>query len=107
MAKLYLTQGAPEKAAAFARRIVQIGPNMAEPHRLLGESLLGSGNAAAAIQELRTAARLDPEFPQTHFLLAEAYKRSDDRAQATKEMAEFERLDRKQEKQVRGPSTPQ
>jgi len=50
MTRLYLKQGDPEKALPYARRVVKIGPNMAVPHRLLGESLLASGDTPAAIR---------------------------------------------------------
>lgn len=99
LTKLYLKQGATEKALPLARRVMTISPNGAASHQLLGESLLESGETSAAIQELGTAARIAPEFPQTHFLLAEAYKRAGNKALASKEMEEFERLDRKQKRE--------
>ena len=105
MTRLYLKQGDPEKALPYARRVVKIGPNMAVPHRLLGESLLASGDTPAAIRELETAARLAPEFPQTHFLLAEAYRKTGNKVPASKEMAEFERLDRKEKSEFSNSNT--
>jgi predicted Zn-dependent protease len=50
---------------------VKANPDIAAPHRVLGESLIESGETSAAIQELQTAARQAPEFPQTHFLQAQ------------------------------------
>ncbi len=96
MTKFYLRQGAAEKAVAFSRRMVATSPDGAESHRLLGESLLESGDTSAAIQELVIAARRDPEFSQTHFLLAEAYRKAGDKLQASNELTEFQRLESEQ-----------
>jgi tetratricopeptide (TPR) repeat protein len=96
VARLYLKQGNAEKALPYARRAVKTDLSLPAPHRLLGESLLESGQTSTAIEELETAVHLEPEFPQTHFLLAHAYKRVGNSALARTELAEFQRLDRKQ-----------
>jgi tetratricopeptide (TPR) repeat protein len=82
----------PADALASAQRAVQLAPDSAEAHYVLGRSLLESGKYQEASQELQTAARLNPGSPEVHFNLAKAYAKLNRREDAERERATFARL---------------
>jgi tetratricopeptide (TPR) repeat protein len=82
----------PADALTSAQRAVQLAPDSAEAHYVLGRSLLESGKYQDASQELQTAARLNPGSPEVHFNLAKAYAKLNRREDAERERATFARL---------------
>ncbi|MGB8323574.1 MAG: tetratricopeptide repeat protein [Candidatus Acidiferrum sp.] len=82
----------PADALASAQRAVQLAPNSAEAHYVLGRSFLESGKYQEASQELQTAAHLNPGSPEVHFNLAKAYAKLNRREDAERERATFARL---------------
>lgn len=66
----------PELALPYARRAVELAPNLAESRYLKGMILLNLGKAAEALQELETARRLAPKEAKIYFQLARAYART-------------------------------
>jgi tetratricopeptide (TPR) repeat protein len=81
-----------EKAAQFAQRAVQLAPDSAEGHYLIGRSLLELGRVADSVKELETARGLSPNSPEVHFSLARAYAKAEQSDAAVRERADFERL---------------
>jgi len=53
-----------ELAAEVMRRAIAIAPEVAQPHRMLGQALIGTGDLAGAEAELREFLRLDPDDPE-------------------------------------------
>ncbi|HEY1483162.1 MAG TPA: tetratricopeptide repeat protein [Candidatus Acidoferrum sp.] len=82
----------PADALTSAQRAVQLAPDSAEAHYVLGRSLLESGKYQEASEELQIAARLNPGSPEVHFNLAKAYARLNRREDAERERATFARL---------------
>ncbi|MGB6830321.1 MAG: tetratricopeptide repeat protein [Terracidiphilus sp.] len=103
LASIELKQHQPEPAAKWAQCAIQLAPQSADAHYLLGRSNLESGDANAAITELETAERLSPESPEIHFNLARAYARAkmDDKAQREREI--FSTLSSKQQQNAEAP----
>jgi tetratricopeptide (TPR) repeat protein len=89
----------PADALVSAQRAVQLAPESAEAHYVLGRSFLDSGKWQEASQELETAVRLNPGSPEVHFNLAKAYAKLNRREDAERERATFARLNEEIEKQ--------
>jgi predicted Zn-dependent protease len=85
---------------------VQLDPEAAGGHELLGRSLLEVGKTEAAIKELEIASRLAPNYAEVHFNLARAYTKARMPAEAERERAIFARLNaaEEQEKTSQGNS---
>jgi tetratricopeptide (TPR) repeat protein len=84
-------------ALPFAKRVVDVNPNFAPGHALLGKVLVDGGtDAALGIREIETAIKMSPANPQNHYMLAMAYAKAGRSADAARERAEFIRL-RKEE----------
>ena len=81
-----------ENAAKFAQRAVQLAPESAEAHYLLGRSWLDLGKSADSVIELETARGLAPNSPEVRFSLARAYAKAGQPDAAEQERAAFERL---------------
>ncbi len=94
-----LVQRHTESAAQLAQRAVQLAPESAEAHYLLGRSWLELGKVANSMTELETARRLAPNSPEVHFTLARAYAKAGQPASAETERAAFERLNTLLQKQ--------
>jgi tetratricopeptide (TPR) repeat protein len=81
-----------ESAAQLAQRAVQLAPESAEGHFLLGRSWLELGKTADSMKELETARGLAPNSPEVRFSLARAYAKAGQPDAAQQERAAFERL---------------
>jgi predicted Zn-dependent protease len=81
-----------ESALQLAQRAVQLAPESAEGHYLLGRSWLELGKIADSQKELETARGLAPNSPEVRFSLARAYARAGQTDAAQQERAVFERL---------------
>jgi len=101
LASIALRKHKPEDAIAAARRAVQLAPNSAEAHYLLGRALLESGDDATALQQLLAAGKISPGSPEVHFNLAKAYARAKMPQQAERERAIFSQLNEAAEIQRR------
>jgi tetratricopeptide (TPR) repeat protein len=71
---------------------VQLAPNSAEAHYVLGRSLLDSGKLEDAVKELHAAAQLNPASPEVHFNLAKVYAKLHRREDAERERSLFAAL---------------
>ena len=92
MADILLKTQRPQDALSNAERAVQLDPEAAGGHELLGRSLLEVGKTEAAIKELEIASRLAPNYPEVHFNLARAYTKARMPVEAERERAAFARL---------------
>ena len=81
-----------ENAGQLAQRAVQLTPESAEGHYLLGRSWLELGKTADSVKELETARGLAPNSPEVRFSLARAYAKAGQPEAAEQERAAFERL---------------
>lgn len=81
-----------ENAGQLAQRAVQLAPESAEGHYLLGRSWLELGKTADSVKELETARGLAPNSPEVRFSLARAYAKAGQPEAAEQERAAFERL---------------
>jgi tetratricopeptide (TPR) repeat protein len=86
-------------ALASAQRAVQLAPNSAEAHYVLGRSLLDSGKFEEALKELQTAAQINPGSAEVHFNLAKVYAKLDRPEEAQRERQRFTQLNAEIEKQ--------
>jgi tetratricopeptide (TPR) repeat protein len=89
----------PAEALLSAQRAVELAPNSAEAHYVLGRSLLDSGKLEDAVKELQAAAQLNPGSPEVHFNLAKVYAKLNRREDAERERALFAALNAEIEKQ--------
>jgi len=75
LAYIYTLKGQHEKAITEGRRAVDLCPNSADAHNLLGVSYYWAGYREDAISSLRKAVRLNPFPPSRYFLpLGWAYR---------------------------------
>jgi predicted Zn-dependent protease len=81
-----------ERAAQLSQQSMQLAPESAEAHYLLGRSWLELGKTQDAVKELDTASKLAPNSPEIHFSLARAYAKAGQPDAAEQERAAFERL---------------
>lgn len=65
----------PASAETLLRRSIQLNPNFAAAHALLGRVLLQRNQADAAIPELQQAIRLRPAYTPAHLYLATAWRK--------------------------------
>jgi Flp pilus assembly protein TadD len=82
----------PAEALASAQRAVQLAPESAESHYVLGRTCLELGQDEQAVHELEWASKLAPGSPEVHFNLAKAYAKSKLPEKAEQERAIFARL---------------
>jgi tetratricopeptide (TPR) repeat protein len=94
----------PGDALTAAQRAVQLAPQSAEAHYILGRALLGSGDTQQAIHELETANGMMPNSPEIHFHLARAYSKAKQPEKAEQEREIFARLNTvaEQQRSMRG-----
>jgi tetratricopeptide (TPR) repeat protein len=77
----------------YAKRVVEVNPNFAPGHALLGKVLVDSGtDVPLGISEIETSVKMSPANPQSHYVLAMAYAKAGRPADAARERAEFIRL---------------
>ena len=92
VASISLKRERPADAMAAAQRAVELAPDSAETHYLLGRACLDTGRAEQAVHELETASKLAPGSPKVHFNLAKAYAKTKRPEKAKEERATFARL---------------
>jgi len=73
-------------------KVLEAYPDNFTANLLLGQALVLSGDAAAALPRLKKAVALHPEEPKLHTLLADAYGRLGEKTDAAREQAEALRL---------------
>ena len=78
---------------------MQLAPQSAEAHYVLGRALLGTGEPGQAIKELQTANEMMPNSPEIHFHLARAYSKAKQPEKAGEERETFARLNAVAERQ--------
>lgn len=89
----------PDDAPISSQRAVELAPQSAEAHYVLGPSLIDSAKYAEAAKELETAVQLNPGSPEVHFNLAKAYAKLNRPEDAARERAQFSQLNAEIEKQ--------
>jgi tetratricopeptide (TPR) repeat protein len=94
MAFEYIKRSDFQSALPLARQAVELAPTMFPARKALGEALLGTGDAAGAIEQLEAGVKLAPDSPSMRFALAKAYQRAGRTEEAERERAEFLRLDK-------------
>jgi Flp pilus assembly protein TadD len=72
LAEQSLRQQQPAKAVEEARRSLQLEPQNADAHNLLGAALASQGQLEQAVEEFQTALRIDPQHQQARNNLARA-----------------------------------
>ena len=83
-----------EAGLPFAKKAVELAPQLFAAHDALGRILLGMGDTAGAISELETAVKLAPDSPEVCFALYRAYARAGRKEDAERMRTEFTRLDK-------------
>jgi predicted Zn-dependent protease len=91
LASIALRQHLPDEALPAAQKAVQLAPDSADAHYVLGRTWMESGDSQA-IGELELASRLSPASPEIHFALSRAYTKANQPEKAQHERAEFARL---------------
>jgi tetratricopeptide (TPR) repeat protein len=99
LASIALRQHLPDEALPAAQKAVQLAPDSADAHYVLGRTWTELGEAQKAIGELEVASRLSPSSPEIHFALARAYTKANQPDKASQERAEFARLNALAEQQ--------
>jgi tetratricopeptide (TPR) repeat protein len=99
LASIALRQHLPDDALPAAQKAVQLAPDSADAHYVLGRTWMESGETQNAIAELELASRLSPASPEIHFALARAYTKADQPEKANQERAAFARLNALAEQQ--------
>jgi tetratricopeptide (TPR) repeat protein len=97
LASIALRQHKAADAIPWAKRALDLAPNSAEAHYLLGRASLESGDDATAIRELEIASKISPGSPEIHFNLAKAYARARMPEKAERERATFSQLNQRSE----------
>ena len=99
LASLALRQHRPADALPSAQRAVQLAPDSAEAHYVLGRTYLELGPEEKAVHELEAASKITPGSPEVHFNLAKAYAKAKLPEKAGEERAIFARLNALAEQQ--------
>jgi tetratricopeptide (TPR) repeat protein len=99
LASLALRRHRAADALPSALRAVQLAPDSAEAHYLLGRTYLELGPEEKAVHELETASKINPGSPEVHFNLAKAYAKAKLPEKAGEERAIFARLNALAEQQ--------
>ena len=99
LASIELREHRPSEALGFAQQALNLAPNSAEAHYMLGRAQLELGHTDIAIQQLEAAGKIAPASPEIHFNLAKAYAKANQPKKADAERAIFVRLNALEEKQ--------
>jgi len=99
LASIELRERRAADAAGFAQQALNLAPNSAEAHYLLGRAQLDLGHTDLAIQELEAANKIAPDSPEIHFNLAKVYAKTNQPEKADAERAIFVRLNALSEQQ--------
>jgi len=89
LASIALRRHNASDAIAWSRRALDLAPNSANAHYLLGRASMDSGDTIRAVHELEIAASLSPASPEIHFNLAKAYTQAKMPEKARQERAMF------------------
>lgn len=89
----------PADALVSAQHAVQLAPDSAEAHYVLGRSLLDTGKLEDAVKELEAAVQINPGSPEVHFNLAKAYGKLNRPEDAQRERQRFAQLNAEMEEQ--------
>jgi predicted Zn-dependent protease len=99
LASIALRQHLAGEALLVAQKAVQLAPDSADAHYVLGRTLAELSDIAKAIHELEVASQLNPDSPEIHFALARVYVRANQPERASQERATFARLNALAEQQ--------
>jgi tetratricopeptide (TPR) repeat protein len=99
LAGIALRQHRAADALPPAQRAVNLAPDSAEAHYVLGRTFLELGQNESAVRELETAEKFAPGSPEIHFNLAKAYAKAKRPEKAEQERATFVRLNALAEQQ--------
>ena len=81
------------------RRSLQLNPNFAASHALLGKLLTQENRVEEAVRELERAVQLRPDYPPAHLYLGSAYRKLGHPADAAREAQILRELNEKQQSQ--------
>jgi len=87
-----LAGSAPTQALEFARKAVELEPNLDSNHVMMAKVCERLGRFHVALEELQTAVRLGPTNASSRFMLARIYTKLGDRKSAERELAMFEKI---------------
>jgi len=88
LASAYIHTDHLPQAIGQYQAVLEASPNSFTANLLLGQVLVLSGDAAAALPKLKKAVALHPEEPKPHALLADAYVQLGQKTDAAREQAE-------------------
>jgi predicted Zn-dependent protease len=90
----------PAAAESLLRRSIQLNPNFAAAHTLLGRVLIQRNQPEAAVPELQQAIRLRPGYTPAHLYLANAWRKLGKSDLAREESATVARLNEEESRPV-------
>jgi len=90
----------PASAEALLRRSIQLNPNFAAAHALMGRMLVDRNQAEAAVPELQAAIHLRPGYTPAHLYLARAWRRLGKADLAREESETVARLNQEESRPV-------
>lgn len=99
LAEEYIKELKFEEALQLAEEAVKLEPSSAQAHMILGETLVGKGDAARGVAELETARKQAPDSVRTHWDLLRAYSSAGRSEDARREKEEIEKLSRPESQQ--------
>jgi predicted Zn-dependent protease len=99
LASIALRKHDPTSPLPAAERAVQLAPESAKAHYILGRACLELGQREKALHELEAANKINPGSPEVHFNLAKAYAKTKQPEKAAEERAIFARLNALAEQQ--------
>ena len=92
--------GQSSEIQSSLRHCLELNPDFAAAHTLMGKVLLEAGNTNAAIGELERATHLRPDYSAAHLYLSRAYASAGRKQDAQRENAELARLNEQQSRPV-------
>jgi predicted Zn-dependent protease len=100
LAEEYIKELKFEEALQLAEAAAKLEPSSAQAHMILGETLVGKGDAARGVAELETARKQAPDSVRTHWDLLRAYSSAGRSEDAKREKQEIEKLSRPESQQA-------
>jgi tetratricopeptide (TPR) repeat protein len=88
-----LKAGDPDTAAEKLRQVIELAPDVAEPHAFLAQALLERGEHAAAAAEAERALELEPTQVRALYVRFQAYRELGDEERADSALAELKDSD--------------
>jgi tetratricopeptide (TPR) repeat protein len=85
LADLFLKQGRAEQAVPLLAKAVDISPELANAHQLLGKAYLRMNQLQESARELEKTIELEPDCAPAHYLLGQVYRKAGQADKATKE----------------------